>query len=83
MTPPLMTATLTPGTFRLYTAFNREAYRSGDILPNAGHLLVTVAPDQVRVDYMRSYLPKDETPERRHGEVAFSYTVKSRAPGGR
>jgi hypothetical protein len=66
-----------------YTAFNREAYRSGDILPNTGHLLVTVAPDQVRVDYIRSYLAKDETPDRKHGEVAFSYTVKARAPGGK
>ena len=63
-----------------YTAFNRDAYRSGDILPNTGHLLVTVAPDQVRVDYIRSYLPKDETPDHKHAEVAFSYTVKARAP---
>ena len=61
-----------------YTAFNREAYRSGDILPNAGHLLVTVAPDGVRVDYVRSYLPKDEVEARTHGEVAFSYTVAPR-----
>jgi len=52
-------------------------------LPNSGHLLVNVAPDQVRVDYIRSYLPKDETPERKHGEVAFSYTVKAGAPGGK
>jgi hypothetical protein len=66
-----------------YTVFNRDAYRSGDILPNAGHLLVTVAPDQVRVDYIRSYLPKDETSDRKNGEVALSYTVKTRMPGGR
>jgi len=65
-----------------YTAFNSNAYRSGDILPNTGHLLVTVAPDQVRVDYIRSYLPQDEKPDHKHGEVAFSYTVKGRAPTG-
>lgn len=61
-----------------YTAFNRDAYRSGDILPNAGHLLVTVAPEGVRVDYVRSYLLKDESSARKHGEVAFSYTIPPR-----
>ena len=62
-----------------YQAFNREAYRSGDILPNSGHLRVTVAPEQVRVDYVRSYLPQDETGGHKSGEVAFSYTVKAAA----
>lgn len=63
-----------------YQAFNREAYRSGDILPNSGHLLVTVSPQNVRVDYVRSYLRKDETSEHKNGELAFSYTVKPGAP---
>ena len=58
-----------------YTAFNRDAYRSGDILPNSGHLRVTVSPANVRVDYIRSYLSKDETPRQKDGEVAFSYTI--------
>jgi len=62
-----------------YQAFNREAYRSGDILPDSGHLRVTVAPDQVRVDYVRAWLPKDETGDNRNGVVAFSYVVKPRA----
>jgi hypothetical protein len=66
-----------------YTAFNRDAYLSGDILPNAGHLRVTVSPENVRVDYVRSYLPKDETPQHKDGEVAFSYAVKARAPQGK
>lgn len=61
-----------------YTAFNRDAYRSGDILPNAGHLLVTVAPGGLRVDYVRFYLLKDESSARKHGEVAFSYTIPPR-----
>jgi hypothetical protein len=61
-----------------YQAFNREAYRSGDILPNSGHLRVTVAPDQVKVDYVRAWLPKDETGEQKNGTVAFSYAVTPR-----
>lgn len=61
-----------------YTAFNRDAYRSGDILPNSGHLKIRVSPEDVQVDYIRSYLPQDETPQHRDGEVAFSYTVTPR-----
>lgn len=61
-----------------YTAFNRDAYRSGTVLPDSGHLRVTVSPANVRVDYVRSYLAKDETATRRNGAVAFSYTVKPR-----
>jgi hypothetical protein len=58
-----------------YTAFNGDAYRSGDLRPNSGHLRVTVSPGNVNVDYVRSYLPEDETADRRDGEVAFSYTI--------
>jgi hypothetical protein len=58
-----------------YDVYNREAYRSGDILPNSGHLRITVSPENVKVDYVRAYLPKDETAERKNGEVAFSYSI--------
>ena len=61
-----------------YAAYNREAYRSGDVLPNSGYLRVTVAPEKVEVDYVCSSLPKDETPDRKNGEVAFSCTVSAR-----
>ena len=42
---------------------------------------VTVSPEEVKVDYVRSYLPKDETETRKNGEVAYSYAVS--AKGGR
>jgi len=58
-----------------YSIYNRDAYTSGDILPNSGHLRVTVSPANVKVDYVRSYLPQDETPDRKNGAVAFSYTI--------
>jgi len=61
-----------------YQAFNRDAYRSGDIMPNAGHLRVTVSPQDVRVDYVRSFLAKDESDTQKDGAVAFSYTVKAK-----
>jgi hypothetical protein len=63
-----------------YSVYNRDAYRSGDILPNSGHLRVTVSPANVKVDYVRSYLPQDETPDRKNGEVAFSYTIGASDP---
>lgn len=52
-----------------YAMDNAEAYKSGDKLPASGHVRVSVAPDGVTVDYVRSYLDKPD-------EVAFSYTVK-------
>ena len=63
-----------------YQAFNRDRYRSGDLLENSGHVRVTVAPGGIRVDYVPSYLEKDRSPERQHGAVAFGYTVPFREP---
>jgi hypothetical protein len=61
-----------------YQWFNREAYGSGDALPNAGRVRLTVAPDKVRVEYVRSWLPRDETAGHKNGEVAYSYEVPAR-----
>jgi phosphodiesterase/alkaline phosphatase D-like protein len=51
-----------------YTYENQDAYKSGEIFPNSGHVRVTVSPDEVTVDYIRSFLDKPD-------ELAFSYTV--------
>jgi phosphodiesterase/alkaline phosphatase D-like protein len=51
-----------------YSWENADAYQSGDKFPNSGHVRVTVAPDGVTVDYVRSYLDKPD-------EIAFTYTV--------
>ena len=61
-----------------YVAYNEDRYQSGVKLPNSGHLRVTVSPEQVKVDYVRCYLPKDETDQRKTGEVAHSYTIKAK-----
>ncbi|HVM61953.1 MAG TPA: hypothetical protein VMV72_13915 [Verrucomicrobiae bacterium] len=61
-----------------YVAYNEDRYQSGVKLPNSGHLRVTVSPEQVKVDYVRCYLPKDETEQQKTGEVAYSYTIPSR-----
>ncbi|MBL8173196.1 MAG: metallophosphoesterase [Bryobacterales bacterium] len=59
-----------------YTAFNADAYRSGDKFPNSGYVKVTVSPDSVLVEYIRMFLPKDEKPPAQvSGKVEFSYTI--------
>lgn len=61
-----------------YTAYNDDRYVSGTKLPNSGFLNVTVSPTGVKVDYIRSFLPKDETAENKQGAVCHSYTVPPR-----
>jgi hypothetical protein len=61
-----------------YATYNEERYVTGKKLPNSGHLRVTVAPESVKVEYVRSFLPKDETAQSKTGDIAHSYTVKAR-----
>ena len=56
-------------------------YVKGDILPNSGHLRVTVSGQRVIVDYIRAYLPKDEGHDRANGEGAYSYTCTAASSG--
>ena len=58
-----------------YTLWNSDAFLTGDKLPNSGYTRVTVAPNSVKVDYVRTYLPKDEGPGKASGTTAFSYTT--------
>ena len=51
-------------------------YKQGTFLGNSGHVRVAVSPDRVTVDYIRSYLPEDESDHRKNGDVAHSYTIK-------
>ncbi len=61
-----------------YTLYNREAYRTGDALPNSGRVRVTVSPAKTTVEYLRSRLPQDATPEHPDGEVAFRYDIPAK-----
>ncbi len=55
-----------------------SAYLSGDKFPNTGYTRVTVKPEGVKVDYVRSYLPADENATQVHGTTAFSYSLPAR-----
>jgi hypothetical protein len=46
-------------------------YRVGELLPNSGHIRVTVSPRYVTVEYVRSFLAGEGENE----EVAFRYTI--------
>lgn len=62
-----------------YSLYNRDAYRTGDALPNSGRVRVTVSPARVSVDYLRSWLPKDTSAEHPDNAVAFHYEILARA----
>jgi hypothetical protein len=62
-----------------YAIYNDDHYFSGVKHPNSGYLRVTVGPGESKVEYVRSYLPKDVALNRRHGEVTHSYTLQPRA----
>jgi hypothetical protein len=59
-----------------YTGRNKDAYLTGDSLDSSGYLEVTISPQDLKVDYIRSWLPKDEVDGRRQGEVAYSYSIE-------
>lgn len=47
-------------------------YTTGEIQGSAGHLRITMAKDKAKVDYVRSYLPKDNRP---NATVGYSYAL--------
>jgi hypothetical protein len=55
---------------------NGDAYQSGDKVPGAGLVRVSISPDKSRIDYVRAYEKSAEKDGHKHGEVAFSYEIK-------
>jgi hypothetical protein len=62
-----------------YATYNEEAYTSGKKLANSGYLQVTVSPEEAKIDYVRCWLPKDETATQKTGDIAHSYTIKAKS----
>ncbi len=50
-------------------------YVQGQILPNSGHLRVTVSPSSVTVAYIRAYTPANENATRHNKDVSASYFI--------
>ena len=62
-------------TYEIGMLANADSYVS-DTVVGTGHLRVTVSPENVKVDFVRAYLPADTLGAHKNGEVAFSYTKK-------
>jgi hypothetical protein len=54
------------------------AYVNGDVIGNSGHIRVRVSGEKLIIDYIRAYLPKDETVFRKNGQVDYTYTIQSK-----
>lgn len=62
-------------TYEIGVLANKDAF-SGLVLDGSGHILVTVDPDEVKVDYIQSYLPKDTVGGlRKNKSLAHRYTI--------
>jgi hypothetical protein len=65
-----------PGTANFSTASAGDGkYVQGTILPNSGHLRVTVAPEHTKVEYVRAALPTHETSTMKNRNISHTYTV--------
>lgn len=61
-----------------YSSVNYAAtygYVSGQILPQSGHLRVTVNPSGIQVEYVRAYLPQNENASRHNKDVSATYFI--------
>lgn len=50
-------------------------YFEGQILPNSGHIRVSVGPDGVKTEYIRVYVPKSESASRHNKDVSATYFI--------
>lgn len=53
-------------------------YTQGVLLPNSGHIRVTVAPGQALAEYVRSYRTSDENATIHNRDVSHSFTMAPR-----
>ncbi len=60
---------------------NRAAlygYTQGRLLGGTGHLRLRVSPAEVKVDYVQTWTPANETGSRKNGQIGDSYTIPAR-----
>lgn len=66
-----------PGASRANDTSNASEYGyiRGAILGSPGYLRVTVMPDRVNVEYVRSYVPRDEIDGKYKGQIDYEYSI--------
>lgn len=50
-------------------------YVSGEVQSSSGHIRVRIEENAARVEYVRAFVPKDESSMRKNGDVTYSYRV--------
>lgn len=50
-------------------------YFAGQILPNSGHIRCSIQENGVKVEYVRAYIPSNETGNRHNKDVSASYFI--------
>lgn len=55
--------------------YNSEAYLTGDKIPNAGHLRVTVSQAEVLLEYIKSVLPESESATVKNGQSIYACSL--------
>lgn len=53
----------------------KYGYLEGIILPNSGHMRVNVSPEAVKLEYVRSYPPKNEASNRKNKDISAMYVI--------
>ncbi len=61
--------------FNSATYATAYGYVQGQILPNSGHMRVTVTDTVVKVEYVRAYLPQNENGTRHNKDVSATYYI--------
>ena len=56
-------------------------YVNGILMPGRGYILVSMTDSSAKVDYLKTYLPNEETSTHHNGEVEYSYTLTSKTNG--
>jgi hypothetical protein len=54
---------------------SQYGYVNGVFIPSRGYVSVTVTNTSAKVEYIRTYLPSEETPLRHNKDVSYSYTI--------
>jgi hypothetical protein len=67
-----------PGAISEKNHASEFGYKTGTFVDGAGHVRVTVAKDQVTIDFIRTYLPGKEPAGHQNGEIAYSYTINAK-----
>jgi hypothetical protein len=75
-TTPASGATVSKPTVVLGRPTDSSIVAGENIFPSSGHLRVTVSATDVRVEYVRSVAPADETATRRNGAIVTGYVIR-------